>query len=446
MKLTLLFINTLFISIKYVLSAKDEGKYFELDNVDKEAYLFSLKDCSKTYICTKRDKGFLRISDDIYGCYYKTEKVDGEFGQSTRVDPDQCQFKGRVNIKEGFCYYTSNGGETTSTKKIKLQPNVLVYDIDVEYNRALTEYGWCDFTYADSDSNWMSKYLNNTRINQINIPGTHDSGTYAVDWHSFPIINGFRRQWGRTQSLDIYQQLMHGIRYLDIRLETNPKKQIYLTHDKFDCINKKTNDLYYLSNVFDEAINFLHYNPSETVIMHLKCDNCHFHKYNKDGSMKEKGDLKEEEFYEAIANLSINNSDRPYEKFYKDYFYQDNKSNELFPTLGKARGTIIIYTRGDYKYTKNNQTIQIGKKIDIPGMGSCDDLSWVSYMNFTYPATEVSEIRRPSLYNSNVVNFVNNFHEGCFPRIKISDYGNNYLVQDNYNAGLMKNGLLLKIC
>jgi hypothetical protein len=61
----ILFINVLLILVKYAFSAIDVGKYFELDNIlPKEGYLFSLDDCSKTYICTKRDEGFWGISDD----------------------------------------------------------------------------------------------------------------------------------------------------------------------------------------------------------------------------------------------------------------------------------------------------------------------------------------------------------------------------------------------
>jgi len=40
-----------FVSVRYVFSAKDIGKYFELDNISKDTYfLFSDKECIKTYI------------------------------------------------------------------------------------------------------------------------------------------------------------------------------------------------------------------------------------------------------------------------------------------------------------------------------------------------------------------------------------------------------------
>jgi len=43
---------------------------------------------------------------------------------------------------------------------------------------------------------------------------------------------------------------------------------------------KKTSDLYYLSDVFDEAIEILYYYPTETIIMHLKNENEHLTELN----------------------------------------------------------------------------------------------------------------------------------------------------------------------
>ncbi|ORY22092.1 hypothetical protein LY90DRAFT_632213 [Neocallimastix californiae] len=185
-------VSTDSISVRCVFSAQDVGKYFVLDNLPNEAYLFSTKDCTKTYICKSRDKGF--FSDDVYDCYYRTEIVNGSFGPTSRVDPDQCMFKGNVKVKAP-CYYTSNGNEKTID-------NINIYTIvpfhDIDNNRALTEFGWCEFTNKNEDATWMSK---------IN-PDTHDSGTYALKYDNLP----FMEDWAITQNLDIYEQLIHGIR------------------------------------------------------------------------------------------------------------------------------------------------------------------------------------------------------------------------------------------
>ena len=90
-KIKLLFINTLFISIiGYIFSVVDVGvgKYFVLNNFPNETYLFSTKDCTKTYICKSKDEGF--FSDDVYDYYYRTKIVNGSFGPTNRVDPGEC--------------------------------------------------------------------------------------------------------------------------------------------------------------------------------------------------------------------------------------------------------------------------------------------------------------------------------------------------------------------
>ena len=65
--------------------------------------------------------------------------------------------------------------------------------------------------------------------------------------------------------LDIYKQLIYRIRYLDIRLKTNSEKEILLSHDRFEFTNKKLEINTFKCDIFDKVIDFLHYNPSETV-------------------------------------------------------------------------------------------------------------------------------------------------------------------------------------
>jgi len=56
-----LLISTLFVIVRYVFNAKDAkdvGKYFGLDNIPKDAYLFSDKECTKTYTCKSRNENW----------------------------------------------------------------------------------------------------------------------------------------------------------------------------------------------------------------------------------------------------------------------------------------------------------------------------------------------------------------------------------------------------
>jgi len=72
------------------------------------------------------------------------------------------------------------------------------------------------------------KYIPDTKyLNEINIPGTHDSGTYdigqlsnnkiankIISMSGLNLVNGIKSNLGRTQDLNIKEQLEHGIRYL----------------------------------------------------------------------------------------------------------------------------------------------------------------------------------------------------------------------------------------
>ena len=437
----LLFITVIFTSIRNALSVTDKGKYFILDNLPKEAYLFSTDDCTKTYICKSRKQTYWFFGHEIYDCYYRTETVDGSFGPSSREDPNQCSYKGYITI-DGPCYYTSNCGDITIGKLDSYSARV--YDIDNNYNRELTAYGWCSFAYKDDDANWMTKISNETRINQINIPGTHDSGTYAMDEVYEVFSSFFRMIWGKTQNLDIYEQLFKGIRYLDVGLETNEEKEIYLTHEKFDCYNKKTGEKYYLSDVFDEVIDFLHIYSNETVIIHMKNDNANIHNEDKDIYIYEEEkttsnnpekikiptneqDMGNYEYYKRIADLSINNDKKKYDKLYKDYFYN---GTDIFPSLGEVRGKIILFTRNDFIYKENDKKMQVGLKVSVPEMGDCDKEKWLDKPSVSVPNDGMIKIKKDA-----------DKHEICYPRTTnhtfsisstlMSDY--KILVQDDYN-------------
>lgn len=155
------------------------------------------------------------------------ETINKTFGASDRDDPGSCQVKGYVDINSDKCYFKSDGTGNESYNK-NLQINrVRYYDLDVNNTRALTEYGWCNFTVNNEDTTWIRKLSNSTLINQINIPGTHDSGTYAIGDTGLNLF-GVRDVYGRTQEVSIFEQLMAGIRYFDIRIETYEDKEIYL--------------------------------------------------------------------------------------------------------------------------------------------------------------------------------------------------------------------------
>jgi len=140
------------------------------------------------------------------------------------------------------------------------------------------------------------------------------------------------------------------------------RKKIYISHWKVDAHNTKTGSkYYYLKDIFDETIKFLHSNYRETVIIHLKEENIH---------------MEEEELYKRIGKISILNNSIIFGKQYKSFFYTDDHH---IPKLGKARGKIVLATRRPFKFNDSITTIdgvkdvqvQVGIHIPIPEMGGC---------------------------------------------------------------------------
>ena len=74
--------------------------------------------------------------------------------------------------------------------------------------------------YSISSKNWMSGISGERRLNEINIPGTHDSGMKSTECHFNASIGDFAHmsKMAQTQALYIDEQLEAGVRILDIRI------------------------------------------------------------------------------------------------------------------------------------------------------------------------------------------------------------------------------------
>jgi hypothetical protein len=97
---------------------------------------------------------------------------------------------------------------------------------------------------------WMSRVGNDAHLNDITIPGSHDTGTAP--------INGTRQ----CQNLSIAQQLNVGIRFLDIRL--NKDRNWEIMHE-----NTATG-LFFMNDCLLPIVDFLAENSSETVLLCIK--------------------------------------------------------------------------------------------------------------------------------------------------------------------------------
>ncbi|XP_050410374.2 PI-PLC X domain-containing protein 3-like [Patella vulgata] len=134
---------------------------------------------------------------------------------------------------------------------------------------------------------WMSnlpEHLHETPLNQLAIPGCHDSGAYEFDRNEglFPDAPNalkclyciFGRctciyRWAKTQNMNFLQQLTAGIRYFDLRVTTKPD----------------TEDLYFYHTLYADKVEpclrimyrFLDEHPKEVIILDFN----HFNKEMK---------------------------------------------------------------------------------------------------------------------------------------------------------------------
>ena len=155
--------------------------------------------------------------------------------------------------------------------------------------------------------NWMNAIPDATPLNNIAIPGTHDSGA-TKDM----ILSGT----AKCQTLSIADQLSAGVRFFDIRLR-RMNGELHVYHGYVD--QKLTFD-----EVLSACYAFLAENPSETLIMCIK------EEYDASGT--------NDAFHTMVANKIGENA---------NYWYTAG----AIPQIGMVRGRIVLMRR--YSGTSN---------------------------------------------------------------------------------------------
>ena len=149
-------------------------------------------------------------------------------------------------------------------------------------------------------NNWMKNIPDETFLSEINIPGTHDSATRFCQYSYF----------SRCQELSVFEQLNIGVRFLDLRVEKNGDK-LQLVHAASKCFKTASHQgLLLLEDVFSDCRAFLKANPSETLIISIKCDH---------------GDTSENTF-DTLFQHYLN----------EDFWYKENRIPQLFEVRGKG--------------------------------------------------------------------------------------------------------------
>ncbi|XP_034941497.1 PI-PLC X domain-containing protein 1-like [Chelonus insularis] len=150
--------------------------------------------------------------------------------------------------------------------KTEVSPSQAVYGLDLTFVEQCTGYygAWlrdnvirktrCLLTHPD----WMSKRRNTIgrkSLRRIILPGTHDSGAYGEEPQ--PSVE---QRYTETQDRDIFDQLISGARYLDIRPAW---------YDGEYWVNHGTYKMQLLDNVIYDVKEFME-NTEEIVILGFK--------------------------------------------------------------------------------------------------------------------------------------------------------------------------------
>lgn len=156
---------------------------------------------------------------------------------------------------------------------------------------------------------WMKNIDGDKYISEISIPGSHDSGAkYSIGDLS-----------GKCQDVEISNQLVYGVRFLDIRLQYNKPGDFSIIHGIVD----ERRDY---SDIYADCRAFLENYPSETIIMSVK---------NETGK---NNDVFAKEFEKTIDE-------------YPDSWYLGND----IPKLDQVRGKIVLFAR----YENNNYGVSL---------------------------------------------------------------------------------------
>lgn len=208
----------------------------------------------------------------------------------------------------------SNGKDQDNNKichkseSIPWELELIGYDMK-KNDATVSSIDWITYSSYFDGPCWMSHVDDDKYLDELSIPGTHDSGTCSVDNDTEP-----QSSQVKCQQDYIPTQLLEGIRYFDIRLGKGDDPGI--DHGDYYLLKK---DAYFmhLSDVIGYFKTFLNENPTEALIMLVSRGN---------------DEATDESVTTAFAKVMANNP---------DLFYTSSR----VPTLGEVRGKIVLLRR-----------------------------------------------------------------------------------------------------
>lgn len=194
------------------------------------------------------------------------------------------------------------------SKSIPWELELVGYSMD-KTNATVSSIDWTTYSsYVDGPC-WMSYVDGNKFLDELSIPGTHDSGTCSVDNDTEP-----QSSQAKCQQDYIPTQLLEGVRYFDIRLGKGENPGI----DHGACyLLKKDGNFMHLSDVIGYFNTFLSENPTEALIMLVSRGN---------------DEATDESLTTALGKVFDENP---------NLFYTSSR----IPTLGEVRGKIVLLRR-----------------------------------------------------------------------------------------------------
>lgn len=208
----------------------------------------------------------------------------------------------------------SNGKDQDNNKichkseSIPWELELIGYDMK-KNDATVSSIDWITYSsYVDGPC-WMSHVDDDKYLDELSIPGTHDSGTCSVDNDTEP-----QSSQVKCQQDYIPTQLLEGIRYFDIRLGKGDDPGI--DHGDYYLLKK---DAYFmhLSDVIGYFKTFLNENPTEALIMLVSRGN---------------DEATDESVTTAFAKVLDDNP---------KLFYTSSR----IPTLHEVRGKIVLLRR-----------------------------------------------------------------------------------------------------
>ncbi len=244
---------------------------------------------------------------------------DGKASRSFAFDRQQNGtyiIRDRTNEKKDINYLAiEKDGKDQDNNKICHKRKDIPWELELvgydmgKINTTVRSIDWTTYSsYVDGPC-WMKYVDNNKFLDELSIPGTHDSGTCSVDNDTEP-----QSSQAKCQQDYIPTQSLEGVRYFDIRLGKGENPGI----DHGACyLLKKDGNFMHLSDVIGYFNTFLSENPTEALIMLVSRGN---------------GEATNESLTTAFGKVLDENP---------DLFYTSSR----IPTLGEVRGKIVLLRR-----------------------------------------------------------------------------------------------------